>query len=34
MMLNILLFDKSDYLIEEIKIEKPKTYHDLLDNIK
>jgi len=34
MLLNILLFDKSDYLIEEIKIEKPKTYQDLLDNIK
>ena len=32
-MLNILLFNQSDYLIEELRIEKPKTYNDLLDNI-
>ena len=33
MMLNILLFNQSDYLVEELRIEKPKTYNDLLDNI-
>ena len=33
MVLNILLFNQSDYLIEEVRIEKPKTYNDLLDNI-
>ena len=32
--LDLLLFDKSDNLIEEIKIKKPKTYYELLDTIK
>ena len=34
MKLYILLFNKSSDLIEEIAIKKPKTYYDLLDNIK
>jgi hypothetical protein len=32
--IDLLLFDNSDNLIEEININKPKSYYDLLDTIK
>jgi hypothetical protein len=32
--IDLLLFDNSDNLIEEINIKKPKTYYELLDTIK
>ena len=32
--IDLLLFDNSDKLIEEINIRKPKTYYELLDTIK
>ena len=32
--INIIFFNKTDDLIEEIQIEKPETYSDLLNNLK
>ena len=32
--INIIFFSKTDDLIEEIQIEKPETYSDLLNNLK